>query len=271
MWNSYFLTVSTFRAIKPLVADPPHTNLKFKGNKCFSLLTLVPDHELSSRAMISNNACPDPREGTPWPQSCATAEEGEEIVPVLAASLFRLLNLSRALGHGPAAGLARLPPRDHRVPPWAVSKVGDDGGGCSSHGVRLTARRIRCTWISEPGIRGAKAGNFYVMGAWDTSVAWEWNSFLWGHPWCILLTNLAAHHFFWHIQDGKGCLRAKHKSIWCIKEERMKRFIMEEKSLTCFWWEKTFFAQKPIERVYLCSEWIRREIETRREFFKSLQ
>lgn len=137
MWNSCFLTLSTFRAIKPLVADPPHINIKFKGNKCFSLLTLVPDHELSPRATVRNHTCPNPREGTPWPHSSATAEEGEEIVPVLRASLFRLSNLSRARGHRPAAGLARLPPRYHRVPPglWAkleMMEVAVLAMGCAS-------------------------------------------------------------------------------------------------------------------------------------------
>lgn len=182
-------------------------------------------------------------------------EESEEIVPAshLVLSLTRLfiqaLDLFHTLGHWSAAGPTRLLHRYYCLLPWVVSKAGNDGGGSSSHGVHLAGRKLRCIWLFEPHIKGARAGSLYVIGAHGTSVAWEGNPLLPGLPWCVFLTNLSASHIFWHIQYGKGCSRAKYKSIFCIKEERLKRFIMEERSLTCFWWERrNFFFHKELNR-----------------------
>lgn len=120
--------------------------------------------------------------GCLWPTAVLLhipQEEGEEIISAshlglsLASLLIQVLELSRSLWHQLAAELGSH--RYHHLLSWAVTKSGDDGGGSFSHGVHLTRWRFRCTWVSEPDIRGAKAGNFYIMESHDTSVAWEWN------------------------------------------------------------------------------------------------
>lgn len=189
--------------------------------------------------------------------------EGEEIVPASShlvpspVCLFiQALDLSHAVGHWPAAGLTHLPHRYHYLLSWAVRKAGDDGGGSSSHGVHLTGRNLRCMWISEPDIRGARAGNFHMMGAHDT----QWNPLLRGLSWCILLTNLTASRIFCHIQDGKGCSSPKYRSICFIKEERLKGFVMEDRSLTCFWWDRRHFLHKEKLNGSVC---VQNELEER--------
>lgn len=72
MWNSCFLAVSVFCVIRPEVADPPHIKISFTSN-CFSLLTLVSEHELSSRWRGSSRTWPDQSEETTSAHSCATA------------------------------------------------------------------------------------------------------------------------------------------------------------------------------------------------------
>lgn len=168
-------------------------------------------------------------------------EEGEEIVP--AKSYVPLYSGSWPLPHtGTSAGCRAdlFPPQvllgweqSWRWWKWLFKPW-----------VHLTGRKLRCMWRSEPDIRVAGAGIFYMMGAHGISVAWEWNPLFWGLPWCILLSKLSASHIFWHIHDGKGCSRAKYKSIWCIKEKRLKRCIMKEKSLTCFLWERRHFLHR---------------------------
>lgn len=92
-WNVYpdvdscFLTVSTFCATQPVVADPPHININLKGNRHFSLLTLVPDHELPwADGGLAIMHSPIEVKGHLWPIVLLLSvppppEQGEEIPP----------------------------------------------------------------------------------------------------------------------------------------------------------------------------------------------
>lgn len=90
-------------------------------------------------------------------------------ISVLCASLFRFLS-PPSLGHQLAAEPGYH--WDDHLLSWAVAKSGGDGGGSFSHGVHLTGRQLRGTWIPEPDIRGAKAGIFFTW--WDlTTLPWQ--------------------------------------------------------------------------------------------------